>query len=333
MADFSFSDLFGAALDWANKNPGATGAALGGIGALIDPAKDSTQTTQNTVQLPDYIAPYVGRLLSGAESVAGEAYTPYTGARLADFSPDQQTAFQMYRDMSPMSPMAAQGGGIVGEAANQLLSGSNQRFDAGMRDFYMSPYMQGVTDIEKREAMRDFTTQLPALNAAAERAGAFGGSRHGIVEAEGRRNLAQQLGDIQSRGLQSAYTNAQGQFNADQNRMTSGLIGAAGAGNTLANIGQTGWQNQLAQAQGLLGVGNMQQGLEQKSADIGYQDFINQRDYPKQQLGFMQGAMQGLPMTQTATATMTPAPTMMQQLLGSGIGGYFLGNNVGGGKP
>lgn len=332
MADFSFTDLFSGALDWAKANPGATGALLGGIGALADPARPTTTTTQQKVELPEYVAPYVGRLLNDAESIAGEEYIPYTAPRLADFTGDQQTAFQMYRDMDPMNPMQTQGGGIVGAAAQQLLDGSGRRFDSEMRDFYMSPYMQGVVDIERRKAQEAFDQAMPGMSAAAAKAGAFGGSRHGLVEAEGRKNLATQLGDIQTRGLQSAFDRAQTQFNADENRRTQGLTSAVGAGNTLAGIGQTGWQNQLAQAQGLLGVGGMQQGLNQKSADIGYQDFVTQRDYPKTQFQFRQGALQGLPMTQTATATMNPAPTMSQQLLGSGIGGYMLGNAIGGGK-
>jgi hypothetical protein len=331
---FSFSDLFSGAIDWAKANPGATGALLGGIGSLIDPAQPDVQTRSTKVELPDYIAPYVGRLLNDAESIAGEGYIPYTGARLADFTPDQQAAFQMYRDMDPMSPMQTQGGGIVGQAAQQLLDGSNQRFDASMRDFYMSPYMQGVTDIEKREAQRDFDKALPGINATAAKAGAFGGSRHALIEAEGRRNLSTQLGDIQARGLQSAYTNAQGQFNADQNRMNQGLTAAAGAGNTLAGIGQTGWQNQLAQAQGLLGIGGTQQGLNQKSADIGYQQFLDQRDFPRTQFQFRQNALANLPMTgNNVGSVVNSAPTMSQQLLGSGIGGYNLGNMIGGGKP
>jgi len=73
---------------------------------------------------------------------------------------------------------------------------------------YMSPYQQAVTDIEKREAARQSAIAAQGEQAKFAQAGAFGGSRQAIVEAERARNLAQQMGDIESRGLQSAYDRA-----------------------------------------------------------------------------------------------------------------------------
>lgn len=318
MADFSFSDL----LDWANKNPQLVGAGLGIFGTLLDPAKPSTQTTSQEVKLPDYIAPYVQRMLQRGEGLSNEEYQAYGGPRLADFNADQQAAFDRVRNMPAMTPEQTQGAGIVGEAANQLLRGAGQRFDQSQADFYMSPYMQSVVDIEKREAQRDFDKQMPVIGASAAKAGAFGGARHGLIEAEAQRNYNQRLGDIQAKGLQSAFTNAQGQFNADQNRMGTLATGAAGAGNTLAGIGQQGFQNQLANTQALMGIGNVQQGLNQKSLDVGYQDFLQQRQHPYQQAQYMQSFLQGMPMTQTTTAQTQSAPTLGQQLISSGIGGY-----------
>jgi hypothetical protein len=73
---------------------------------------------------------------------------------------------------------------------------------------YMSPYQQGVTDIEKREAARQSAIAAQGERAKFAQAGAFGGARQAIVEAERGRNLAQQMGDIESRGLQGAYDRA-----------------------------------------------------------------------------------------------------------------------------
>ena len=138
---------------------------------------------------------------------------------------------------------------------------------------------------------------------------AFGGDRQAILQAEGQRNLNTRLGDIQAQGLQSAFTNAQGQFNADQNRMGSNFSQAGSLGSTLAGIGQQCFMNQLAVNQGIMGIGNQQQALNQRGLDVGYQNFLDQRNQPYQQAQFMQSGLQGLPMTQTSTATMTSAPT------------------------
>jgi hypothetical protein len=81
---------------------------------------------------------------------------------------------------------------------------------------YMSPYMQNVVGIQQREAQRAADVAKTGRNAQAVGAGAFGGSRQAIMDAEAERNLATQKGDIQAQGLQSAYGQAQGQFNAEQ---------------------------------------------------------------------------------------------------------------------
>lgn len=88
--------------------------------------------------------------------------------------------------------------------------------DAGRLDAFMSPYMQNVVEIQKREAQRAADIAGQSRNAQAVKAGAFGGSRQAIMDAEAARNLALQMGDIQAKGSQDAYSSALGQFNAEQ---------------------------------------------------------------------------------------------------------------------
>jgi hypothetical protein len=82
----------------------------------------------------------------------------------------------------------------------------------GALESYMSPYQQAVTDIEKREAIRASQMQTPEMGAAAARAGARGGTREALIEAERQRNLSQQLGDIQARGSQAGFQQAREAF-------------------------------------------------------------------------------------------------------------------------
>jgi hypothetical protein len=86
----------------------------------------------------------------------------------------------------------------------------------GSANAYMSPYMQNVVDIQKREAQRQSNIQGTQQQAQAAQAGAFGGGRDAIMRAERERNLGQQMGDIQATGSQAAFQNAQQQFNAEQ---------------------------------------------------------------------------------------------------------------------
>jgi hypothetical protein len=120
---------------------------------------------------------------------------------------------------------------------------------------YMSPYQQHVIDVEKREATRQGAMAELGINAAAQQAGAFGGSRHGVVAAEHGRNLAQQLGDIQTKGQQQSYDRAATQFGSDR---------AA----TMEAMGKTqGFQ----QAQGQMGLAAHQQNqaAQQQQAKLG----------------------------------------------------------------
>ena len=145
----------------------------------------------------------------------------------------------------------------------------------GTASDYINPYMQNVVDIQKREAQRQSGVAGTQQQAQAAQAGAFGGSRDAIMRAERERNLATQMGDIQATGSQAAYSNAQQQFNAEQQaRLQANLANQANqqqanlqnlsAGLQTQGLGaQTGLQaQQLNQATGLQSqLANQQAGL------------------------------------------------------------------------
>lgn len=315
------ADSFWDTLLTSLKDPKVQGGLLSGLGTLIDPAKAQTTTTQNQVTLPEYISPYVGRMLGRAESLSQEGYTPYTGQRLADFSAPQQKAFGNIMGMS--APDTSQQAGLATSAAQRLLQQPSQ-WDSTIAGQYMSPYMQGVVDIGKREATKDFQGNiLPGIQGLAAQRGAFGGSRQGLLESEAYNNFGNRMSDIQTKGLQDAYSQGMGQFNADRQATTNALAYVPGAAATGANIAQQGFANQNTMNQNLLGIGALQQGQQQAGLDIGYQDFQRQQQQPYQQTQYMQSFLSGLPMTQYATAQTTPAPSMTQQLLGNTMAGYY----------
>jgi hypothetical protein len=76
---------------------------------------------------------------------------------------------------------------------------------------YMSQYTGGVSDIAAREATRQADVSRQAEQGRLAQAGAFGGARQAIMEAERQRNLGTQIGDIRAKGLQEAYDRAQQQ--------------------------------------------------------------------------------------------------------------------------
>ena len=73
---------------------------------------------------------------------------------------------------------------------------------------YMNPYLSAVMDVQAREARREADIGRQAEQARLAQAGAYGGSRQAIMEAERQRNLGTQIGDIRAQGLQAAFDRA-----------------------------------------------------------------------------------------------------------------------------
>jgi hypothetical protein len=150
--------------------------------------------------------------------------------------------------------------------------------DFGQQDAqkYMSPYQQSVTDFQKQEAVKDYSRALPGMGAQASGAGAFGGTRHALVAAEGQRNLQNQLGGIQAIGSQNAYQNAQQQFNADQARQMQAQFANQGAYGQMQGLGmqqnlagnQQAMQNAQLRAQ--YGLSGQQAGEQSRQFGANY---------------------------------------------------------------
>jgi len=217
---------------------------------------------------------------TGGNVTGVKPFTQYGGEQIAGFTPQQRAIQQQVSGMqAPTGFNQALGGLNVGQytgygAAGQGLgqafgytpqnvnynniSGSGlsnyqmgpaeragtEYFSPGAAEYYGSPYQQNVTNIALREAQLQGAKDRQAGALGAIGRGTFGGARNTLMQAEQQRNLNQNLGDIQARGSQAGYENAQRQFLADQaNRM------AAQQQNIQAGL-TTGQQN----LQALLGV-------------------------------------------------------------------------------
>jgi hypothetical protein len=92
-------------------------------------------------------------------------------------------------------------------------------------------------------------------------------------------------------------------------------------------LGQLGAQQQtlgLQQAQALQQQGAAQQAQEQRSLDIAERDFLNQRDYEKQQLNYFSNIMRGIPVQPSQTVMQYQNPNQFAQFAGLGIAGLGL---------
>ena len=310
-----------------------------------------TKASESNVSIPSYARPYVERMLGQAEALSDinqNPYQIYTGERTAQFTPMQQQAFAGAQSMQPSiqgaigSNLAAQAGfGALNTQYNPYQTG---QFTASTARQYMSPYMQNVVDMEKREAMRQSGQQRLANQAQATTQGAFGGARSAIIEAERQRNLGQQMGDIQTRGLQSAYDQATNRFQQEQqlreqSRQYGAGLGMQGLQTALQSAGalgelggqqfQQGMDINKLQAQ----YGGLQQQQVQNILSQQYQDFLTQQQAPFQRLGFMSDMLRGLPLSGSGMQSIYQAPPgALQTATSLGLGAYGLSKLAEGGE-
>lgn len=274
------------------------------------PVNTTTQVIQN---LPGYEQAAREALYAKAGEVSQEPYQPYTGPRIADFTPDQQAAFDATRgNVGAFAP------GM--QAAYGAMSGAATTFPNANLAAYMNPYSQNVTDIAAREAQRTWDINRQQINDAAVRAGAFGGSRHGIAEAEGQRNINQQLSDIYLKGGEAAFRNAGQLFNADADRLLK-------AGSTYGQLAGLSQGYGLKDAAALSTIGEAQQALGQRNLDTAYQNFLEQRNYPREQVNWLSNIIKGtsLPLGSTTTGQqLVPQSSPISQAAGLATTGLGL---------
>ena len=188
---------------------------------------DRTPKTETIVQankLPEELAPYVKDVLSETQAMykaeAERGYDPYTGEMIAGFTPQEEQA------MTGLEGMVGTTRPYLEEAIDTYRKGGDE-FTAEVAEQYMSPYQQAVTDIEKAKTQETFERDvLPKVRQAQIGAGAFGGTRGTMLEAQALADQQRLVGDIQTKGSQAAYQDAVRAFEAQKARegQTAGAL-------------------------------------------------------------------------------------------------------------
>jgi hypothetical protein len=335
-------------------------------------APTPTQQTVTQTNIPKEFMPYFSRLMGRVEEESLQPYQAYGGERLAssgDYA-DITAAREGIRNVA--------GTGIAGldtatAAVNKSITdaqtlgdyapgtftafdyGDAGEFDSAAAQKYMSPYIQNVLDVQKARALQDYQELQGARNTKAMNAGAFGGSRQGVMEAIAQRSLLQNMGEIDATGMQKAYESAGTMFGADREaRMAEERARAAelgrvetgteasrqfGAGQGLAAIdaanrsaaglvalGEKERETDIQNNQLLDTLGRDLMAEDQAQKDLDYQDFLRQQGYSAEQLGFYSDVLRGLPVANAGTTTATGSvyTNPGQQALGAGLSALSL---------
>jgi hypothetical protein len=188
-------------------------------------------------------------------------------------------------------------GQLAQQGANTSLAGTNQ-------------VMQGA-----QVGLQGVDRQLAGTNQAMQ------GAQVGLQGVD--RQLA---GSAQ--GMQGAQIGLQGVAGAQAGY---GITNQASA--NMANMGtqQLAAQNSIYNTQNQ--IGGQQQAQQQAALNQQYQDFLNQRNYPYQQLAFQSDMLRGLPLSQTASQMYAAPQSALTQVAGGalvakGLGAFAKGGRV-----
>ena len=230
-------------------------------------------------------------------------------AKLAS-SPVSLPAIQV-APLSGIEQAAINQAGQVGVGASTVGSGIaalNQGLQAPNIQQFLNPFQSFVTN----EIARQGQIQQNQLAAQAVNAGAFGGGREGVQQAELQRATQQNIGQALAGGFQTALGAAQ------QQRAQQLASGQA--------LSQAGAQQQamgMADIQAQLQAGALQRGIGQQALEAQRQTALQRAYEPYQRIEFLKGIMTNLPTTQsTLTATTAPGSNPLGQALGAGLGAY-----------
>ena len=247
--------------------------------------------------LSNWAGPYVTDMLGRGAALSETPYQSYSGPLTAGASSLQQQAFQQAGQMPGLNyqPTQITGGTFGVEQAQQ----------------YMNPYLQGALNPQLDEARRQAEITRMSNAARLTKAGAYGGSRQAVIDAETQRNMAANMANITGQGYNTAFQNAMAQFNTDQARNMaaqqaneqSRQFGSGLGLQTLAQMGAMGQTQRDIEAQGI-------------AADLA--QFQEERDYPYKMLQFRQSLLQGLPLnTQGSTL---PGTNTLQDASAGAVG-------------
>jgi len=230
-------------------------------------------------------------------------------------------AFQI----SPLSALEQQGvtqSGVTGVGQPTVQSGigsvlqaqqaaaldpTSQQFQA-----YMNPYQQNVLD----EISRQGQIMQNQLAGQAVRAGAFGGGREGVQQAELQGRTLGQIGLAQQQATNQAMAAFQ---RGQQLQAQTGLQGAQ----LLSGLGAQQQAMSQADINQLMAAGGLQRQLGQQAIEAQRQTSLQRAYEPYQRVEFLKNIYAAGPTTQSAiTQTTQPGTNPLAQSAGAGLGAY-----------
>ena len=263
--------------------------------------------------------------------IRGLAGIPQTvpAQQIAPLTQAQETAVAKAQEgLGAYQPFLDAASTTVGAGLGAIGAGV-QTLDPSQISTFMNPFSQQVTQQALAELDRQAAIQGQRTAAEAVAAGAFGGSRFGVREAEEARNLAQVKSQRIFEDLSRNFLQAQ-----QAQQRTAQQLGQLGvqtlqAGQAQVGLGEAGQRLGGVDINRLLSVGGVQQQQQQNILEAARRTELARQQEPFRRVGFASDVLRGVPSSQVQF-TQQPAPSLFQQVAGLGIAGLSTLGALGG---
>jgi hypothetical protein len=262
---------------------GSTGSTVNAGGVPLDTSKTSS--------LSPWAGDYVTNFLAQGAALAKQPYQAYTGPLTAGASDLQQQGFAGISDVA-----------ATGYKPTTFTSGT---FDTAAANQYMNPYVMAALNPQIEEARRQSQITQQQNAGKMTQAGAFGGGRSAILDAETQRSLGANLANITGTGLNTAYDKAMAQFNAEQGRGLDTQKATEESRRYSADYG-------LKSLSDLMKAGETQRNITGEGIAADKKQFEEQQAYPFNMVEFQRKLVEGLPIGASTTATNQDALSKIQ---------------------
>ena len=251
--------------------------------------------TSKTSTLSPWAGDYVTNMLGKTQALTEAPMQTYGGPLTAGASDLQQQGFAGISDVAK--------GGFN---PTTFTSGT---FDASAANKYMNPYLSASLQPQIDEARRQSQITQQQNAAKMTQAGAFGGSRGAIMDAETQRSLGANLAGITGAGYNKAYDAAMGQFNAEQGRGLDAQRETERSRQYSADFG-------LKSLNDLMSAGAAQRGIEAEGIAADKAQFEQQQARPYTNLEFQRKMLTDLPIGASTTSTNQDTLSKLQTDIG-----------------
>ena len=307
---------------------GEAQGTLGGLGTLAGQLGQQAPSEFTATQ----VSPYAGfQEFGGAQEFGYDPTRQFDTATAAQYmDPFMQTVVGRQQDDAIEKFRQQQAGRDASAVQAGAFGGSRQAVQQGIAE---TGLMDQLGDIQATGSQRAFeqaqqqferdraagmTTEQRRAEEAARVQGIGVGERARVQTGEAGELARVQGIDVSEQARVQGATADEAMRQREFQLQTMGF--SADMAREVAALGERARQGDIQAAQLLeaQGLGEMARG--QARLDVGYEDFLRQQNFPRQQLADYSAILRGMPVADIGTQTTTaPGPSAQQQALGAGI--------------